>query len=65
LLDGTVTESRVRPRRTGLTQLDSLLEITWYSYQIHRIGNGQEPAPKVSPWWVLVKMVWGMVKARF
>lgn len=65
LLDGTLTESRVRPRRTGLTQLDSLLEITWYSYQIHRIGNGQEPAPKVSPWWVLVKMAWGMVRARF
>ncbi len=64
LLDGSVSESRVRPRRTGFTQLDSLLEITWYSYQIHRIGNGKEPAPGVSPWWVLAKMVWRALASR-
>jgi len=64
LLDGSVTESEVRPRRTGFTQLDSFIEITWYTYQIHRIANGQEPDPRVSPWWVLANMGWRTAAAR-
>lgn len=64
LLDGTIAESQVRPRRTGVGQLDSLLEVYWYSFQIHRMAEGKEPLPGVSPWWVLAGLAWGMVKLR-
>ncbi len=56
LLDGTVTESRVQPRRTGVNQIDGFLEITWYTFQIHRIGAGKDPLPDVSPWRVFADM---------
>lgn len=53
LLDGTVTESRVAPRRTGVASLDGLLEVSWYTWQLHRMGAGKEPDPKVWPWTVI------------
>lgn len=65
LLDRTIEESKVEPRRTGIGQLDGLLEVSWYTHQIHRMGQGLEPDPGVWPWTVLAKTAWGMVTARF
>lgn len=64
LLDGSVTESAVQPRRTGIAQLDSFLEICWYTFQIHRIGAGKEPWTGVSPWWVLADLAWRTAVGR-
>ncbi len=39
------------PRRTGIKALDRLgmIELTWYEQQLHRMGEGKEPKPNMSP----------------
>ncbi len=64
LLDGSATESRVLPRRTGINDLDSFLEVSWYSYQLQRMGEGREPWQTVSPWWVLANLGWRAASGR-
>jgi 2,4-dienoyl-CoA reductase-like NADH-dependent reductase (Old Yellow Enzyme family) len=64
LLDGTIAESQVRPRRTGIALLDGLLEVMWYSHQLHRIGDGGDPDPTVWPWTVLARTAWRTMRAR-
>lgn len=49
LLDGTVTASHVRPRRSGIRLVDSLTELTSYTVQMWRMGAGREPAPRRHP----------------
>lgn len=49
LLDGTTTESNVRPRRSGIRLIDSLTELTAYTVQMWRMADGKEPAPKRHP----------------
>lgn len=58
ILDGSAEQSRVEPRRTGIRALDGLIEIGWYTHQIHRMGEGRDPDPKVWPWTVMAKMAW-------
>jgi len=58
LLDGTVLDSRVEPRRTGLRAVDGLVEIAWYTAQIHRLGLGRDPDPGLWPWRVLAGLAW-------
>jgi 2,4-dienoyl-CoA reductase-like NADH-dependent reductase (Old Yellow Enzyme family) len=53
LLNGTVDHSRVAIRRTGLPDLDGLLQILWYQNQVQRMGRGRDPDPHRSPWLVL------------
>ena len=64
LLDGRVAESQVAPRRTGLRQLDGLLEVSWYTWQLHRLAAGREPDPGVWPWTVLAGMAWDTLTGR-
>jgi 2,4-dienoyl-CoA reductase-like NADH-dependent reductase (Old Yellow Enzyme family) len=64
LLDGSVLESRVQPKTTGIRALDGLIEISWYTYQLHRIAHGQAPDPGVWPWTVLLRMGWNMYAPR-
>lgn len=45
LLAGRVSESVVRPRRSGIKLLDNLTELTYYSVQMWRMASGKEPAP--------------------
>lgn len=49
LLDGSVTASAVRPRRSGLRLIDSLTELTAYTVQMWRMAAGVEPAPRRHP----------------
>ena len=63
-LDGTATDSEVRPRKTGLRMLDGLLEIAWYSDQLHRMGEGLDPRPGVWPWTVLAGLGWRTMTGR-
>jgi 2,4-dienoyl-CoA reductase-like NADH-dependent reductase (Old Yellow Enzyme family) len=62
LLDGSVLESRVQPKTTGIRSLDGLIEVSWYTYQLRRIARGQAPDPAVWPWTVLLRMAWQMLK---
>lgn len=49
LLDGTTTESHVRPKRSGIRLIDSLTELTAYTVQMWRMADGREPAPRRHP----------------
>lgn len=50
LLSSIPAVSQVHPISTGIRALDELfpLEITWYTHQIHRLGAGKKPNPKLS-----------------
>lgn len=50
LLNGENTVSAVKPLSTGIKAVDKLfpLEITWYTHQIHRLGEGKKPDPEAS-----------------
>ena len=60
LLRGEAPRHLVRPIRTGLPAIDrtGLLEITWYTGQLKRIGRGQAPQPDESGLKVLLGFVW-------
>lgn len=64
ILDGTIAESQVAPRRSGLKAVDALLEVAWYSWQLKRMSLGKEPDPGVWPWTVLGHTAWDMMRAR-
>lgn len=63
LLSGQSPVQQVKPIKTGIHAIDKqgILEITWYTGQLKRIGKGQPPKPDESGLWVFVKMVWHMV----
>ena len=65
LLSGKEPRHQVKPIRTGIKAIDKLglLEISWYTGQLKRIGNGQPPKPNESGLWVLAKQAWHMARA--
>ncbi len=56
LLAGENVASGVRPLHTGIGLVDrmGLMEIAWYSRQLHRMGKGKEPKPRESARWALL-----------
>ena len=64
LLSGKEPRHQVKPIRTGIKAIDKLglLEISWYTGQLKRIGNGQPPKPKESGLWVFAKQAWHMAR---
>jgi len=56
LLAGQQPQQTVRPIRTGIGMVDrmGLMEVTWYTGQLKRIGRGEPPKPKESALWVLL-----------
>ncbi len=50
LLAGHATYHHVRPIRTGIKAVDrmALMEITWYTRQLRRMGKGRNPKPTES-----------------
>ncbi len=50
LLDGHDPRERVRPIKTGIKPVDrmAIMEVTWYTRQLRRIGRGQAPKPRES-----------------
>lgn len=65
LLEGRADTSAVRPRRTGIKDLDGLVEIFWYQDQIQRMGAGRDPDPDRSPWFLLAGKLLEMGPAMF
>ena len=49
LLDGRRDRATVAVRRTGIRMIDSLSELTYYTVQMWRMGDGKEPAPGRHP----------------
>ena len=65
LLAGQPTAYQVKPITTGLRVIDKLglLEISWYTGQLRRIGRGEAPKPNESGLWVFARQAWHMATA--
>ncbi|PQA50813.1 NADH:flavin oxidoreductase/NADH oxidase family protein [Amnimonas aquatica] len=59
LLAGEETRYRVKPITTGIGMVDrmALMEVAWYTRQLHRMGRGKSPKPDESPLWSLAATV--------
>lgn len=59
LLAGEEPVHTVKPIRTGIGYIDKmgLMEVTWYTGQLKRIGQGEAPKPGESPLWVFLKFI--------
>lgn len=59
LLRGEQPREQVKPLKTGIGFVDrmGLMEVTWYTGQLKRIGRGEAPKPKESPLWVFIKYI--------
>ncbi len=59
LLAGQQPRETVRPIRTGIGMIDKMgiMEITWYTGQLKRIGRGEAPKPRESALWVFLKFI--------
>ncbi len=60
LLQGKREVIELEPRKTGIKLVDqtAMLELTWYSNQLERIGNGQGTNPRLSPKVALLRSLW-------
>jgi len=67
LLSGFMPLYPVKPLTTGFKFLDKMgiLEITWYTRQIQRMGNGQDPSVDESPLFALLGNAFKMGKQAF
>ena len=65
LLAGLAAQHTVKPLRTGIRLVDKmgLLEVSWYTGQLKRIGRGTAPKPHESALWVFVKQAFHMALA--
>ncbi|MCH8178819.1 MAG: NADH:flavin oxidoreductase/NADH oxidase family protein [Proteobacteria bacterium] len=59
LLAGEQPREQVRPIKTGIGFIDrmGLMEVTWYTGQLKRIGRGEAPKPRELPLWVFLKYI--------
>ena len=57
LLAGQQPRHQVKPQKTGIPMIDrmGLMEVTWYTGQLKRIGRGEPPKPTESALWVFIK----------
>ena len=64
LLTGHAPGHQVKPITTGIRAIDKmgLLEISWYTGQLKRIGRGEQPKPNEPALWVFAKQAWGMLR---
>ncbi|MFQ3216939.1 NADH:flavin oxidoreductase/NADH oxidase family protein [Paraperlucidibaca sp.] len=53
LLAGEEMRYRVKPIKTGIGMIDrmAIMEVSWYTRQLHRMGNGKVPKPNESGLW--------------
>ncbi len=59
LLAGEQPRFTVKPIRTGIPMVDrmGLMEVTWYTGQLKRIGRGEPPKPNESGLWVFLGFI--------
>lgn len=46
------------PIRTGIKQVDGILEVYWYTRQLHRLAHGRPPEPRLGPWAAFGEALW-------
>jgi hypothetical protein len=65
LLAGKAPLQTVRPITTGIKAIDKLglLEVSWYTGQLKRIGRGEPTKPREPGLWVFAKQAWHMAMA--
>jgi hypothetical protein len=65
LLAGQKPMHQIKPITTGIKAIDKLglLEVSWYTGQLKRIGRGESPKPNESGLWVFAKQAWQMALA--
>ena len=61
LLNGSDSKQTVHPIKTGVKKIDDLgvMEILWYTLQLKRIANGNEPKPNENGLWAFIKSILG------
>lgn len=59
--------SRVTPRKTGIKMVDdmAMMEVVWFSRQLHRMGDGKDPKPNEHVFLAMVKSLCGMGAGSF
>ncbi len=59
LLAGEQPRFTVKPIRTGIPMIDrtGMMEVTWYTGQLKRIGRGEPPKPDESGLWVFLGFI--------
>lgn len=57
LFSGKIDKVKSGTPRTGIKKIDrtGILDTSWHAAQMKRMGNGQEPKPSLSAWWILYK----------
>lgn len=64
LLSGKEVLHQVEAKRTGISFIDKmgLMEVSWYTQQLKRIGHGQAPDPQASVLITLAKALYGQLQ---
>lgn len=59
VLSGHEPAHTVKPIKTGIPMIDKmgLMEVTWYTGQLKRIGKGEAPKPNEMALWVFLKFI--------
>lgn len=67
VLSGADYEAKLREPTTGIRALDraSMLSITWYEHQLHRMGDGKAPDPQLAAWRAVAGTLWDNGSAAF
>ncbi len=61
LLDGTTEPLVLPPKRVGVRELDAILEVFWYTHQLHRMARGREPDLRRGRWRTLIAAQWSVL----
>jgi 2,4-dienoyl-CoA reductase-like NADH-dependent reductase (Old Yellow Enzyme family) len=59
VLNGITPKYTVKPIKTGIPMIDNmgLMEVSWYSLQLKRIGRGEQPKPNENALWAFLKIM--------
>ena len=63
LLSGKLPKHSVKPIKTGIPMIDNMgiMEVSWYSAQLKRIGNGKKPNVDASPFLEFLKSIFHQI----
>ena len=68
LLDGTAAPVSIPPKKVGVREFDAVLEVFWYTQQLHRMAKGKAPDLSRGRWWPLMvalgMIFWGSVRVK-
>ncbi|MFP5440043.1 MAG: NADH:flavin oxidoreductase/NADH oxidase family protein [Gammaproteobacteria bacterium] len=67
ILAGEDVQSKVRPISTGIRMVDemAMMEVSWYARQLHRMGDGKDPAQQPRGFFALLAVAGEMAVGGF